>query len=89
VELHNFFPSPNTIKAIMYKTKWWSGDPVTNIMRRETRTDLAGKREGNNPYWRSGLDGMKILKHILKKKDRLSWIHLTQDRYKWSFSRTW
>jgi hypothetical protein len=82
MELHNFFPSPNTIKAIIYKRKWWSGDPVTNIVRREMRTEFwRGNEKEISLTEDMGVAGMIILKCVLKKKDGLNWINLTQDRY--------
>jgi len=56
-------------------------------------------KETHTEFWRGNeneisltedlsIDGTKILKCILKKKDRLNWIHLTENRYKWSFLRT-
>jgi hypothetical protein len=59
---------------------------MANIERKETRTEFWRRKDNEVSLTEDlGVDGVKILKRVLKKKDRLNWIHLNKDRYKWSF----
>jgi hypothetical protein len=66
--LHDLHCSPNIIKVIISKTMWWSGEHVTNIVRREMHTEFwSGNDKERFNVGVLCLDGRMILNCILQK----------------------